>query len=51
MMAALKNGDKTDFAATQARVAAMPADEQAAIHQHYLNLKNYLLKGNLPPNG
>jgi hypothetical protein len=51
MIAALKNGDKTDFAATQARVAAMPADEQAAIHQHYLNLKNYLLKGNLPPNG
>lgn len=51
LMAANRDGDKADFAATQARVAAMPPDQQQAIHQHYLNLKNYLLKGQLPPNG
>lgn len=51
LMAAHKDGDKADFAATQARVAAMPPEQQQAIHQHYLNLKNYLLKGQLPPNG
>lgn len=51
LMAAAKDGDKADFAAIQARVAGMPLPQQQAIHQHYLNLKNYLLKGLLPPNG
>ena len=51
LMAAQKNGDDADFSATQARIKAMPTATQSAIHQHYLNLKNYLLQGNLPPNG
>jgi hypothetical protein len=44
LMADLKNKDNADFAATAAR--ASPQD-----HQQYLNLRDYLLKGLLPPNG
>jgi len=49
LMAAKKNGDDADFNATQARVAVLPLPQQQSIHQQYLNLKNYLFKGLIPP--
>ncbi len=51
LMAAQKNGDTADFKATQERVAGLPLPQQQAIHQQYLNLRDYLLKGLVPPNG